>query len=91
MSKFTTEDRIAHERENWKKHAAALARARERLKDEGINYPVWNKNISYNVFYTMIRDYSEKETKYMLEELRGQSKQTIAENPKEGWVPYKEQ
>lgn len=90
MSKFTSDDRIAHERQNWKIREEALNAARKRLEEEEFFYPVWDSSISYNEFYSKIREYSEKETKYMLEELRGENKSAPSSEDKDKWTPYRE-
>lgn len=91
MSKFSSNDRIANERQNWKAREEALNAARKRLDEEGYLYPVWDRDISYLEFYEKIRKYSELETKYMLEELRGERKsaQTSGEIV-DKWTPYVE-
>lgn len=91
MSKFTTDDRIANERENWKMYQAALRRVRERLTAEGKFYPIWNRDISYLEFYSKIREYSDRESKYLIEEIRTIKNKIQQTEPKNNWNPYKEQ
>lgn len=86
-------DRMANERKKWEERSRALETARQRLANEGVFYPLWNTNINYSDFYQKIRDYSAKESAYMLEALREHGDKNPLEEgfQKPNWNPYKEQ
>lgn len=92
MPKFTAEQKIKNEKENWKARARALEKARERLKGEGVEYPAYNPSLSPDEHYSALTAYGELESKYMLEYLKMPSgPRPVIEFKKEEYKPYKDE
>lgn len=65
--KFTAEERIKNERENWKARQRALQLAKAKMAEDGHEYPLYDPSLPIDTFYTALRKYGELETKYMHE------------------------
>lgn len=83
-------DRIAFERKRWEAHQRALEAARLRLAKEGVFYPIWNSNVTYAQFYEKFRDYSAKESAYILEALHEENGKKTFIDERQNWTPYNE-
>ena len=81
---------MANERENWKVYQAALRRVRERLEAEREYFPIWTSDISYLDFHAKICKYRDKESKYLIEEIRSTKTKIQKAEPKDNWNPYNE-
>lgn len=68
--KFTYEQSIHNRKAAHNANDKALQAARERMKREGIEYPVYNPRENATVFLEAVQAYGELESKYMLEALR---------------------
>lgn len=60
----------------------ALQAAKQRIKDEGISFPVWDKNEPHSAFYDRFQAYCEIETRYYLEALRASAPPQKPPEPK---------
>jgi hypothetical protein len=84
MAKFTAEERIKNERENWKARQRALELAKRKMAKEGFVYPVYDPSMPIDTYYTAIREYGETESRYMHEFLLMPSgPRPVIEYPKE--------
>lgn len=84
-------DHFSKEKEKSQARWRALEKARARMKVEGHEYPIYHPSIPADEYYTALREYGERESRYMLEFLNQPSgPRPIIEYPAESWKGYKD-
>jgi hypothetical protein len=89
MSKFTTQERLNNEKQNWAARERALEIAKARLREEGIEYPEYDYKKTPDENYEALNRYREKESNYMLQALKLPSGPRPIEVFGNKWEPYK--
>jgi hypothetical protein len=87
----TADERIQQQRRQWLAKQKAIQVARERLAQEGVEYPVYKGGEPLDSYYDRLQAYANKESSYIIEALRQPSgPRPIIEYPKDEYKPYKD-